>query len=424
MGELDGVEVMICRTGYTGEQGVELMCMADDADALWDAAPRARRHALRPRSARHAPARGLLPAARQRHHRGDGRDLRRARLDVRAREGVHRRGGAPTIKAERACKLVAVRDGGEAVPGRRCRSTAVERSRRVRTRRRSTLASAWATFPPRSPTPGTELVDRRARPAAARARRREADLHPEEHERMAAAESYPDDLKYHGDHDWARVDGDEAVLGITWFAQDALGELSTSRRRRPGRRSTKDETYGEVESVKAVSDVIAPLSGEVLEVNERAVDEPEIVNDDPYGEGWLVRIRMSDPSELDALLDARTSRSARRDVAATQSHVARDVRPLAARWIRRTDATGGDARRDRGLLDRRPLRADSRRRPARPPARRRARARPRPSSTRLLEELAARNAHTGVGSSPSWAWACTTTTCRPSSTPCSRAASC
>jgi glycine cleavage system H protein len=120
---------------------------------------------------------------------------------------------------------------------------------------------------------------------------------------VAAAESYPDELKYHLEHDWARVDGDEAVLGITWFAQDALGELVHFEAPTQGSRVAKDASYGEVESVKAVSDVIAPLSGEVLEVNQRALDAPETINEDPYGEGWLIRIRLADPSELDSLLD-------------------------------------------------------------------------------------------------------------------------
>jgi glycine cleavage system H protein len=121
---------------------------------------------------------------------------------------------------------------------------------------------------------------------------------------VAASESYPDDLKYHKEHDWARVEDDEAILGITWFAQDALGELVHFEPPQEGATVTRDETYGEVESVKAVSDVIAPLSGEVLEVNAKAVDAPETVNDDPYGEGWLIRIRLSDPGEVDSLLDA------------------------------------------------------------------------------------------------------------------------
>ena len=118
-----------------------------------------------------------------------------------------------------------------------------------------------------------------------------------------AAESYPDDLKYHREHDWARVEGEEATMGITWFAQDSLGELVHFEAPEVGASVTKDGSYGEVESVKAVSDVVSPLSGEVLDVNQRAVDEPEIVNADPYGEGWLIRIRMSDASEVDALMD-------------------------------------------------------------------------------------------------------------------------
>ena len=126
---------------------------------------------------------------------------------------------------------------------------------------------------------------------------------------MAAAEDYPAELKYHREHDWARIDGDEAVLGITWFAQDALGELVHYEAPEVGSTVTKDENSGEVESVKAVSDVVAPLSGEVLEVNQKAVDEPEIVNEDPYGEGWLVRIRMSDPSEVDSLMNGEADRA-------------------------------------------------------------------------------------------------------------------
>ena len=125
---------------------------------------------------------------------------------------------------------------------------------------------------------------------------------------MAAAESYPDDLRYHPEHDWARVEGDEATLGITWFAQDALGELVHFEAPEEGATLTKDQAYAEVESVKAVSDVIAPLSGEVLEVNEQVVAAPETVNEDPYGNGWLLRIRVADPGEADALLDARSYR--------------------------------------------------------------------------------------------------------------------
>ena len=120
---------------------------------------------------------------------------------------------------------------------------------------------------------------------------------------MAAAESYPEELKYHPEHDWAKVDGDTATIGITWYAQDALGELVHYEPPEPGSSVAKDESYGEVESVKAVSDLVSPLSGEVVEVNQAVADEPEKVNEDPYGEGWLIKVRLSDPSEVDGLLD-------------------------------------------------------------------------------------------------------------------------
>ena len=126
---------------------------------------------------------------------------------------------------------------------------------------------------------------------------------------MVAPETYPDDLRYHPEHDWARIDGGEATLGITWFAQDSLGELVHYEAPVAGSTVAKDSSYGEVESVKAVSDIVAPLSGEVLEVNQKAVEAPETVNDDPYGEGWLIRIRMSDAVELDALMDGEAYRA-------------------------------------------------------------------------------------------------------------------
>ena len=117
---------------------------------------------------------------------------------------------------------------------------------------------------------------------------------------------YPSDLKYHAEHDWARIDGDTATLGITWYAQDQLGELVFFDAPEVGATISKDQPYAEIESVKAVSDVIAPLSGEVTEVNGGLGDEPEKVNEDPYGEGWLVKIKLSDPSEVDDLMDAAT----------------------------------------------------------------------------------------------------------------------
>jgi glycine cleavage system H protein len=121
---------------------------------------------------------------------------------------------------------------------------------------------------------------------------------------VPAQESYPDDLKYHPEHDWARIENGEATLGITWWAQDALGELVHYEPPDEGSTISKDESYGEVESVKAVSDLISPLSGEVLEVNQKVVDAPETVNEDPYGDGWLIRVRMTSPEEREQLLSA------------------------------------------------------------------------------------------------------------------------
>ena len=115
--------------------------------------------------------------------------------------------------------------------------------------------------------------------------------------------SYPSDLSYHEEHDWARIDGDVATFGITWYAQDQLGEVVFFDPPEVGSSVSKDEAYAEVESVKAVSDVFAPLSGEIVEVNEALADSPEKVNQDPYGEGWMVKVRLTDSSELDTLLD-------------------------------------------------------------------------------------------------------------------------
>jgi glycine cleavage system H protein len=125
---------------------------------------------------------------------------------------------------------------------------------------------------------------------------------------MAADESYPEDLRYHAEHDWARIEDGEAVLGITWYAQDALGELVHYEPPEEGATVMKDSPYGEVESVKAVSDVISPLSGEVIEINQSAVDSPETVNEDPYGQGWLIRIRLANPNETDDLLTVEAYR--------------------------------------------------------------------------------------------------------------------
>ena len=122
---------------------------------------------------------------------------------------------------------------------------------------------------------------------------------------MAEA-SYPEDLKYHAEHDWARIEGDQATFGITWYAQDALGEVVFFDPPEVGTSVSKDDAYAEVESVKAVSDVFAPLSGEIVEVNEALEESPEMVNQDPYGDGWMVKVRLSDPAEVDQLMDVAT----------------------------------------------------------------------------------------------------------------------
>ncbi len=121
-------------------------------------------------------------------------------------------------------------------------------------------------------------------------------------------ERYPDQLRYHAEHDWARIEGEKATFGITWYAQDTLGEIVFFDPPEPGIEVSKDTPYAEVESVKAVSDVYAPLSGEVTEVNSAVAESPERINQDPYGDGWLVKVKMSDPSEADTLLDAAAYR--------------------------------------------------------------------------------------------------------------------
>jgi len=121
--------------------------------------------------------------------------------------------------------------------------------------------------------------------------------------------SYPDDLRYHDQHDWARIEGDTAAFGITWYAQDSLGEVVFYDPPEVGATVDKDQSYAEVESVKAVSDVIAPLSGEIVEVNDALVDSPELINGDPYGNGWLVKVRLSHPAETDQLLSAAEYRN-------------------------------------------------------------------------------------------------------------------
>jgi glycine cleavage system H protein len=126
---------------------------------------------------------------------------------------------------------------------------------------------------------------------------------------LAAEESYPEDLRYHVEHDWARIEGDTATFGITWYAQETLGEVVFFEPPEVGSKLIRDEAYAEIESVKAVSDVFAPLSGEVTEVNGEAAESPELINDDPYGAGWMVRVKLADPAEAESLLDVTAYRA-------------------------------------------------------------------------------------------------------------------
>ena len=411
---IDGVEVMVNRTGYTGEHGVELMCMAEDAVRLWDRGRRARRRPLWARRARHAAARGLLPAARQRHRARDRRDLGGPRLGLRARQGVHgRRGPAPRQGGRPGAAARRVRDGGEGDPAAghadRRRRRGHVRLALADARRR---ASAWATSRPRAAQPDTELtIDVRGQPGRARVvkkpiykreglsgSRRELSRRPEVPPRARLG---PDR-------------GRRGVLGITWFAAGRARRARPLRAaRRRARRSRRTQSYGEVESVKAVSDLIAPLSGEVLEVNAQVVDAPETVNEDPVRRGLARPHPARGPG--------RGRRAARRRrLPATPR---RRLGPAGRIRFLVPDRAGprADARDDRRRLDRRALRADARRRPLRPGARPRAGA-VRAGARRAPRELAARNADTAA-SSRSSAPASTTTTFRPSSTRCSSAAS-
>ena len=308
MGEIDGVEVMVNRTGYTGELGVELMCPAEDAVELWDA----------------VVARGAVPCGL------GARDTLRLEVcyplhgnDITQETDAISAGlgwtcalgkefsGAAELRAIKEAgptrKLVAFVMEEKAIPRQGMAITAVgDLARRGHLRHPLSDARQGHRHGLR---PGSgrrtrhRAPDRRPWERAPRDRRPETDLQARGVGAWRQARSYPEGLKYHREHDWARIDGDEATCGVTWFAQDALGELVHFEAPSEGSTVAKDSTYGEVESVKAVSDVIAPLSGEILEVNQKVVDEPETVNEDPYGEGWLIRIRLSDASEVESLLD-------------------------------------------------------------------------------------------------------------------------
>ena len=295
-----GVDCLVCGTGYTGEDGVEIMVPPAGAPAVWDA----------------LLAEGVVPAglgARDTlrlevcfHLYGN--DLSEDRNPIEAGLGWCCKldtgfVGADALRdLEPEQTLVAFAFTGPGIPrqGNPIKTEAGEGAVTSGTMSPCLRPEwVWATYPAPRRSPGPSS---RSTSAARRGRLWSRKGLSTQRSEVAEA-SYPEDLKYHAEHDWARIEGDQATFGITWFAQDALGEVVFFDPPEVGSSVSKDQAYAEVESVKAVSDVFAPLSGEVLEVNGALSDSPENINQDPYGEGWMVKVRLSDPSEVDALLD-------------------------------------------------------------------------------------------------------------------------
>ena len=296
-----GRDALICGTGYTGEDGVELLVDPEDAPAMWDEI--VRRGAVPAGLA----ARDTLRLEACFHLYGN--DLSRDRNPIEAGLGWACKEatgfiGSEAVAAARAAgpaeKLVPFKLTG---PGIARQGNPVVGGGEVTS---GTLSPCLGIGIGMAYLPGGARR-RRARSsrstcAARRARRSSRPSRSTTRRPMAEA-SYPDDLLYHAEHDWAKVDGDVATFGITWFAQDALGEVVFFDPPEVGTTVTANEYYAEVESVKAVSDVIAPLSGEIVEVNTALADDTEPINEDPYGDGWMVKVKLSDPAEVDALLD-------------------------------------------------------------------------------------------------------------------------
>ena len=300
-----GAAMLVCGTGYTGEDGVELLVGPDDAISVWDAITHAgavpvglgARDTLRLEVCFHLYGNDL----------SEGRGPIEAGLGWCCKESTGFIGSEPIATARRegtAEKLVPfaiegqgiarqgnpVIGGGEVTSG--TFSPCLERGIGM-----AYVSSATCRR-------GHADRDRRARPGPPRRDHAQTSVQKGSVRTDMADPSYPDDLKYHPEHDWARIDGDTATFGITWYAQDALGEVVFYDAPDVGAEIAKDQPYTEVESVKAVSDVFAPLSGEVTAVNEALADKPETINEDPYGEGWLVKVKLSDPSEVDSLMDS------------------------------------------------------------------------------------------------------------------------
>ena len=296
-----GVPMLVCGTGYTGEDGVELLLDPEHAPVVWDALLEAGA----------APvglgARDTLRMEVCFHLYGNDLSEERGPIEAglgwccKEADGLHRlRSDRPSASGGDGREARPVRDRGA---GHRAPGQPGDRWRRGDQRHVLTVSGARHRDGVRFEGPRearNALRDRRAWPDPARGRRAQASIHKGSLDSMADA-SYPDDLKYHPEHDWARIDGDSATFGITWYAQDALGEVVFYDAPEVGATISKDQAYTEVESVKAVSDVIAPLSGEVIAINDVLADKPETINEDPYGDGWLVRVKLSDPSEADSL---------------------------------------------------------------------------------------------------------------------------
>ncbi len=310
--ELDvaGVATLVCGTGYTGEDGVELLLGADAAPGVWDAlvdggatpAGLGARDTLRLEVCFHLYGNDM-DADRNPIEAGLGWCCKEdtgfigSEAIARAREAGPEERLVPFVVTERGIP----RQGNPVMRRRRARRRGDERDPVALdgNRHRHGLRS---------------LRPRRARHRARDRRTRQAPRGPRGIQapvpkgRLMADETYPDELRYHPEHDWVRIEGDTGTFGITWYAQDALGEIVFYDPPEVGAEIKKDDPYTEVESVKAVSDVYAPMSGEVTEVNETVAESPETINSDPYGDGWLVKVKLADPSEADALMSAEEYR--------------------------------------------------------------------------------------------------------------------
>ena len=311
--DLAGAETLVCGTGYTGEDGVELLPPADAATDVWDAllAAGAKPTGLGARDTLRLEVCFHLYGNDMDESRNADRGGPRAGAARRRRDSSAPRPSPPLVRAAPSRSLRRSSSRPPASPARGTRWSATTGrsawSRAGPCRRAWTSGSAWATSPRSCPSREPSWRSTSAASAAPPASNRNPCTERRASNRWPTR-AIPEGLRYHPEHDWARIDGDEATFGVTWYAQDALGEVVFYEPPEVGSETTKDQAYAEVESVKAVSDVYAPLSGEITAVNDAVSDSPELVNEDPYGEGWLVRVKLTNPSEVDELLDVAAYR--------------------------------------------------------------------------------------------------------------------